>query len=37
MLWIHGLNVVLVVQSREVIAVMTAVSAVLLHYIALDT
>ena len=37
MLWIQGLSVVLLVQSREEIAVMPAVTAVLLHQSAMNT
>ena len=36
MLWIHGLNEVLLLQSRENIAVLPIVSALLLHYNAMD-
>jgi len=36
-LWIEGLTAVLLVQGKGVIAVMPAVTAVLLHYSAMDT
>ena len=35
-LWIHGLTVMLVVQGRGEISVLPAVTAVLLHYNAMD-
>ena len=35
MLWTHGLTVVLLVQGREEMAVLPAVTAVLLHHIAM--
>jgi len=35
-LWIHGLNVVLLVQCRGEMADLTAVTAVLLHQSAMD-
>ena len=37
MLWIQGLNLVLLVQSRGEIAGLPAVTAVLLHHSAMDT
>ena len=37
MLWIQGLTVMLLVQGRGEMAVKTAVTAVLLHHIAMDT
>ena len=37
MLWIHGLAVMLLVQGRGEMAVRPAVTAVLLHHIAMDT
>ena len=37
MLWIHGLTVMLLVQGRREIAVLPAVTAVLLHHSAMDT
>ena len=37
MLWIQGLTAVLLVQGRGEIAVMPAVTAVLLHHSAMDT
>ena len=37
MLWIQGLNAVLLVQGREEMAVMAAVTAVLFHQCALVT
>jgi len=36
-LWIHGLTVVLLVQGRGELAVLPAVTAVLLHHSAMDT
>jgi len=36
-LWIQGLSAVLLVQGRGEVAVMSAVTAVLLHYSAVDT
>jgi len=36
-LWIEGLTAVLLVQGREEMAVMAAVTAVLLHHSAMDT
>ena len=35
-LWIHGLTVILLVQGRGEVAVLPAVTTVLLHHIALD-
>ena len=37
MLWIHGVNVVLLVQGRVDMAVLPAVTAVVLHHSALVT
>ena len=37
MLWIQGLSIVLLVQDRGEIAVMFAVTAVLLHHSTMDT
>ena len=37
MLWIHGLTVMLLVQARGEMAVLPAVTAVLLHDSAMDT
>ena len=37
MLWIHGLTVVLLVQGRGKMAVLSAFTAVLLHHSAMDT
>ena len=37
MLWIQGLNVVLLVQDRGEITVMSEVTKVLLHHSAMDT
>ena len=37
MLWIHGLTVMLLVQGRGEMAVLPAVTAVLLHHSAMDT
>ena len=37
MLWIYGLTVVLLVQGRGEMAVLPEVTAVLLHYSAMDT
>ena len=37
MLWIHGLTVMLLVQGRVEMAVLPTVTAVLLHYSAMDT
>ena len=36
MLWIHGLTVMLLVQCRVEMAVLPAVTAVLLHHSAMD-
>ena len=36
-LWINGLTVMLLVQGRGEMAVLPAVTAVLLHHIAMDT
>jgi hypothetical protein len=36
-LWIHGLNVMLLVQGRGEMVVLLAVTAVLLHHSAMDT
>jgi len=36
-LWIHGLTAVLIVQCRREMAVLTAVTAILLHHSAMDT
>ena len=36
-LWIHGLTVMLLVQGRGEMAVLPAVTAVLLHHCAMDT
>ena len=37
MLWIRGLIVMLLIQGREEMVVLTAVTAVLLNYSAMDT
>ena len=37
MLWIHGLTVMMLVEGRGEIAVLPAVTAVLLHHSAMDT
>jgi len=37
MLWIRGLTVVLVVQGRSIMAVLTAVTAVMLNHTVMDT
>ena len=37
MVWIHGLAVMLLVQGKGEMAVLPAVTAVLLHYNAMDT
>ena len=37
LLWIHGLRAMLLVQGRGEMAVLPAVTAVLLHHIAMDT
>jgi len=37
MLWIHGLTLVLLVQGSAEIAVLPAVTAVLLHHSSIDT
>ena len=36
MLWIHGLTVIMLVQGRGEMAVLPAVTAVLLHHSAMD-
>ena len=36
MLWIYGLTAIVLVQGREEMAVLPAVTAVLLHHIAMD-
>ena len=37
MVWIHGLTVMLLIQGREEMAVLPAVTAALLHHCAMDT